>query len=338
MTYRISPLWLGIGISATLLAILFVVETALGRWDAIATEGTTNALARVSEGPLRDIRIAVVHCLVMGYVPAAFLQAIRNGRRAVLRLKEVLDCTDAECAELAASIRLSPMALAATTVAGLGIAMFLPYLVPPVPEGLWDPATWSPEVWWHRVLGPPVFALQLWLVYAVIIVSVRLSRVAERLKSIDLLDLSRLAPFTRLGLQNALLLFGVASIWSLMSIEVGVGKLMIFVGGNTLVVVAFAFIAPARGVNRRIRQAKDEELEWTNAAIRRLRQSLQSEDGPTSSGNVADLVAYRSMIEDVPEWPFTRTSYTRLFLYAFIPLLAWGVGVIAEEYVGRMLF
>ena len=38
---------------------------------------------------LRDTRIAIVHCLVIGYLPAALLYAMRSARRTVLVLQKV---------------------------------------------------------------------------------------------------------------------------------------------------------------------------------------------------------------------------------------------------------
>ena len=52
---------------------------------------------------------------------------------------------------------------------------------------------------------------------------------------------------------------------------------------------------------------------------------------------MADLVAYRGLIEDVPEWPFTST-YTRFILYMLIPVAFWVLGVVAEEIVGHATF
>jgi hypothetical protein len=53
---------------------------------------------------------------------------------------------------------------------------------------------------------------------------------------------------------------------------------------------------------------------------------------------MADLVAYRSLVESVPEGPFTTSTYTRLILYALIPLVSWSIGIVAEGIVGRALF
>ena len=53
---------------------------------------------------------------------------------------------------------------------------------------------------------------------------------------------------------------------------------------------------------------------------------------------MADLVAYRGLVQGVPEWPFTTSTYTRLILYAFIPVVSWSIGIVAEGLLGRALF
>jgi hypothetical protein len=335
---RISPLWLGIGISGTLIAILLVTETVLGQWDGLLAEGEFDALARVSSGILRDLRLAIVHCLLIGYLPAAFLFVLQSGRRTVLVLQGALGCTREECEALAASVRLSGRGLVITGLIGFALSFLGPYMVPPMPPTPWSPTTWSPEVAWHRILTPAVTWWVWWLGYAVVTVSVRMSRLARKLNRIELLDLSPLAPFTQQGLTNALLVIGLLSIYSLMMLETGFGRMMLVIGGATLVVAALALMSPLRGVHKRIRQAKDAELRWITGAISTQRSALEDEDAGRRIGLMADLVAYRGLIEDVPEWPFTTSTYARLILYMLIPVAFWVLGVVAEEIVGRALF
>lgn len=338
MIERISPLWIGIGISGSLIVILLATETALGRWDELLAGGEFDALARVSSGVLRDVRLAIVHCLVIGYLPAAFLHVMRNGRRTVLVLQGALDCTREECETLAASIRLSARGLVITGLIGFALAFASPYMVPPVQPTPWSPSAWTPEVAWHRILGPVIFVWQLWLVYAVVTVSVRMSRIAKKLSHIDLVDLAPLAPFTHLGHTNALLLIGLLSIWSLMMLETGFGQIMILIGGTTLVVTALALLSPVYGVHKRIHQSKEAELGWVNGEISKQRSAFQNSEAGRRSGEMADLVAYRSLVESVPEWPFTTSTYTRLILYLLIPVVSWSIGIVAEEIVGRALY
>jgi hypothetical protein len=63
-----------------------------------------------------------------------------------------------------------------------------------------------------------------------------------------------------------------------------------------------------------------------------------SPNASTNGGEMADLVTYRSLVDSVSEWPFTSSTYTRVFLYALMPVAAWGIGVIAEEVVARVFF
>ena len=334
---RISPLWLGIGISGSLLTILFVSETVQGRWDLIRTGGEFDVLAKVSSGVLRDLRIAVVQCLVMGYFPAAFLHVMRSGRRTVMVLQGALNCTREECETLAASLRLSTWGLVFLGLLALLLSLIMPYMVPPVPLSPWSPSTWGPEVLWHRILGPLSGIWGFWLGYAIIVVSVRMSRIASKLSQIDLLDLSALRPFTQQGFTNALLLIGSLSIWSLMMLETGFGQMLWMIGGTTLLGTAVAFLTPVHGVHKRIVLAKEKELSWVNAKISGLRELLQNSSVAGRGGEMADLAAYRGLVEAVPEWPFTSSTYMRIILYTLLPIVAWGVGLVAEEILGRIL-
>ncbi|MEH6588087.1 MAG: hypothetical protein V7720_16125 [Halioglobus sp.] len=334
---RVPALWIGIGISSSLIAVLLVTETALGRWTALLPEGDFNALTGVSTHFLRDIRLAIVLCLVIGYIPAALLHVLRNARRTVLVLQSALDCTVEECQTLAASFKLSARGLVINGLIGFALAFAAPYMVPPVQPEPWNPMEWSPEVAWHRILLPMILVWQSWLVYAVVIVSIGMSRVAKKLRHIDLLNLTPLAPFTHLGLTNALLLIGLLSIWSLMMLETGFGQIMILIGGITLVVTMLALLAPVGGVHKRIRQSKDAEINWVNREISKQLLALQTPDAGRRSGDMADHVAYLSLVERAPEWPFTTSTYTRLFLYLLIPVVFWGIGIVAEEIVQRAL-
>ena len=335
---RISPLWLGVGISGLLILILLAIETLLGRWGLLLVEGEFDPFAKVSEGNLRDFRIAIVHCLQVGYLPAAFLYVMRSSRQTVLLLQDVLDCTHEECETLAASVRVGVAWFVIFGVIGFLMSIGGPYMVPPAPEAPWNPSTWSPEVAWHRILGPVATVWGWWLGYTVISVSLRMSRIAKKLQQVDLFDFSPLAPFTQLGLRNGLLLIGSLSIWSLMMFETGFGQLLIFLGSIALMSTVVALVLPVRGVHERIKQSKQVELRWLNKEISQQRSKFQTSETVRVGGEMADLIAYRGLIESVSDWPFTTSTYTRLFLYALLPVMSWGVGMVAEEIVGRVIF
>jgi hypothetical protein len=334
----VSPLWLGLGIAGALLLILLLSETLLGRWGQLLIGGEFDPLAKVSGGELRDFRIAVVHCLQAGYLPAAFLYVLRSGRRTVFELQGALDCSAEECESLAASFKFSLNGLLIIGAIGLLFAFATPYLVPPVAPAPWSPSSWSPEVAWHRILNPVTSVWSFLLGYAVVVVSMRMSRIAKELNKVDLLDLSPLTPFTQLGLTNALLLVGSLSIWSLMMFETGFRQMSILIGGVTLVSTSFAVLLPVRGVHKRIRQSKEMELNWVNRKISRQKEELQNPESRQPGGRMADLISYQGLVEGVSEWPFTKSTYTRILLYVLLPVMTWGIGILAEEIVDRALF
>ena len=333
-----SPVTLGLTLTALFLLGFAVWETMLGRWPALAEAGRSGAFARQPGGILRDFRITIVHCLLAGYIPAALLAVLQGGRRTVFALQDALDCTAEECAALAGSIRFSPRALAIVVLIGLGVGFGTPYLVRPVPEDLWIPATWNAEVTWHRVLGPLAAMGSVILAYAIVSVSRRMSRLALELESIDLFDLKPLFPFTQQGLTNALLLIGLLSIYGLLLVtETGFGLLALLIGLGILTGAGLALFLPLRGVRKRIRQAKAGELEWADAELGRLRSVLKSDDSRSSAGALADLAAYHRQVEGVPEWPISASNYVRFALYLLIPVGSWALAAVVERFVDVLL-
>lgn len=336
---RVSPLRLGLSISGVLVVALLTAETLLDRWPAIGWYAAEGALSRQSGGPLRDLRIAVVHCLLAGYLPAAFLAVVRGGRQTVLALQGALDCSREECEALAASVRFSPTWLGALALLGLTVGISGPYIVPPVPETPWNPATWSAEVTWHRMLGPVLAVGTALLAYSIAAVSRRMSRLASDLSSIDLLDLRPLLPFTQQGLVNALLLAGFIAIAGLMLLtEAGFGLLALLSGGPMLAATGLALVLPLRGVHGRIRKAKEAELARVDAELRIRVVTWKAHGADRRPGDFADLAAYRDLISGVQEWPASSSTYLRFALYLLIPVLSWAAAGLVEHLVDALVF
>ena len=335
---RMSPWKLGLTISGALLVVFLAWETVFDRWPELGRLAEGGALSRQPEGSLRDFRIAIVHILMTGYLLAALLAVIQGGRRTVGELQDALACTDGECAALADSIRLTPRGLLGAGLVGLLISFAVPYFVPPVPEGLWNPRNWSPEVAWHRVLGPGTGVLAGWLFYAVVSVSRRMSRLAASLSTVDLLELRPLRPFTSQGLTNALIVIGFVSVAGLIDVtEVGFGFLGLFLGVAVVLVSGAALLLPLGGIRARIRQAKSEELAWVDARILERRATLKTGEADPRPGTLADLAAYRRLGGDVSEWPRSTSSRVRFALYLLIPLLSWAAAALVERFVNALI-
>ena len=121
-----------------------------------------------------------------------------------------------------------------------------------------------------------------------------------------------------------------------MLFESGFGHIFVIIGSITLAITILSLFAPVHGVHKRIRHAKQQEIEWLNAEISKLRDTFPDPKAVRQSGEMADLISYRGLVDDVPEWPFTIMTYTRLVLYTLIPVITWGFGIFAEELINRI--
>jgi hypothetical protein len=100
-----------------------------------------------------------------------------------------------------------------------------------------------------------------------------------------------------------------------------------------------ALLLPVRGVHLRIRTAKLDELDRVNRAIHgdaeALHRSALSKRETIPS--LADLVAYRSLVDAAREWPFDASTFRRFGLYLMIPLGSWMGGALVERLIDGLL-
>jgi hypothetical protein len=213
---------------------------------------------------------------------------------------------------------------------------------------------------WTRLLGgewsirdASLFAVAAttWILFgrvtACIIAAVRVySRVGERGVKVDLLDLAPLSPLTQHGLRIVLFLV-IAEAASVTSVVIGPTPansstaLALFVASTSWVLLlsAAAFLLPVRGLRRRIRTRKAEELAKIRGDIR-TDQDLVAQRGSDSaeaSTRLPGLITLEKRIESVREWPFDAPTLTRFFLYVAIPLGSWVGGALVERLLGAAL-
>ena len=86
---------------------------------------------------------------------------------------------------------------------------------------------------------------------------------------------------------------------------------------------------PLRGIRRKFRQEKERELDWCRQALRTSRAQLKS--GLEHQPGIAEIMAYKNMIEDIRNWPFDNPSLTRFALYLLIPLGSIFGGALVER-------
>jgi hypothetical protein len=311
-----APAWVGLGLAAAILAIFFLLELALGRFEAASP---------------RDMWLSVTHIVISIYLLTAYVYAERASDSS---LSALLSGANVPAGE--AALRRTPsqrFALSVAAVAGL-LVSFVATWNSPGDVSLW-PSRWSPEVVWHRLLGPFMGFWTARLVALLAIDSARLSRATASIRDLDLLDLGPLTPATQYGLTNALLLMGMVGAYGFFLFDL---RFLGMVGGIVLTAViasTFALLRPVWGAHRCIQERKRAELVWCRDRIRAARAAL---DEPGNDRERLDeLVAWEGRIQAVREWPFDSSPWARFALYLLIPLASWSGGAFVERLFDRVL-
>jgi hypothetical protein len=205
-----------------------------------------------------------------------------------------------------------------------------------------DDARWDP-------LGTPVnFVLitaALWLLFRNTCFTIARARTIDRLSAETELDLVRLRPlccFGRIGFWIAATwIIGASLYWILETLfpfvaardDISASVMAAFIAFS-FTIALIAFVWPVLGARRRIRQAKEGALDEVEGAILQVRDAaVAGGRDPQALARLADLLAYRSFVEGVREWPFERGTALR----CFVTLGVWGLSWGGEELFGRLL-
>lgn len=310
-----SPLATGIAFTGAMLGVFFI-----GRTLTDAASGSTPD----------DLRIAVTQILMTAYSASAYAYLLMTARRTTR--------------DLAPVARHLPDWQAIVDRAGkhpwwilplVGVANFLLIGVSatnattPAPVNAWEWQSWGYDVAWHRATT----VLFVWwtgcLCYVTVVESVRLSRLSNGIESLDIFNLHPYRPLVRQGLINALLVIGIVSILSLLAVE---SRYLPMLAGFWIAFVLLAWtgmMLPLRGIRKKIRIAKNQELDWCRQNMGLARDSLKSGDGKKQS--VAEILAYKTMVENIRNWPFDSSTLIRFALYLLIPLGSWLGGAFVER-------
>ena len=165
--------------------------------------------------------------------------------------------------------------------------------------------------------------------YVVVVESSRLSSLSDNIESVDLLEMRPYQPLIRQGLTNALLVIGMASALSLLAVESRYVPVLVGFWIAFIVLAWIGMMLPLRGIRKQIRITKAQELDWCSQNLRLSRDALKSGVGGTQS--MAEIMAYRTMIESMKNWPFDSPTLVRFTLYLLIPLGSWLGGAFVER-------
>lgn len=277
---------------------------------------------------------AVLRSLLAGYTPTLMALGRRGAARDLDALGPALEVPAAEIPALRArALALDPRILRRAGLVGMAAMACLWALVLRTPDDAvarLGHATLLSDAVWILLLG--------WLLFRALAADLRVARIFSEIGArwlrLDLLDPRPQAPLVRWGLRTVLLWAIWFSLVQLFWIGAGPGpgRSGNAAGAVPLLVVALgALVIPVRGVHRRVSEAKRAELERVDAALRRERERLFGEDGVAQDARLANLAAYRGLVEGVRSWPFDVSTLVRLALYLALGLGSWLGGALVER-------
>lgn len=310
-----EPIWVGVGFTIALLLVFLA-----GR---LLVDGAASSTSD-------DLRVAITQIVIMAYSASAYAYLLITARKTTQ--------------DLAPVVQHAPQWQAFSDRAGkhpwwlLPLVGALNFLVvgiavtnatTPEPVDPWDWQSWNYDVAWHRVTT----LFFVWWIgcfcYVTVVESVRLSRLSDQIESLDLLDMRPYESLTRQGLTNALLVIGAVSVLSLLAVESRYVTVLIGFWVTFIVLAWIGLMLPLRGIRKKIRVAKDRELDWCRRSLKASRDRLKSGAGEQTP--FAEILAYKRMIENIRNWPFDNPTLVRFTLYLLIPLGSWLGGAFVER-------
>jgi hypothetical protein len=272
--------------------------------------------------------MAIIHILLTAYTASVYAYLLMAARTSVDDLKPVIGSTPT----LKTTIdRVGTHLWWGLVLAGLTGILGGIYATNMTTFGS-DPWDWQQtkfDARWMRILGPFFNWWMGCILYVIVVESARLSQLSDSIQSLDLLNLSPYQPLIRQGLTNALLVIGLVSVLSLFLLEPGFLILMLQFFSGFAIFAWIGMMLPLRGIRKKINAAKEEELRWCQQALRSARDQLKS--GSVDQQSIAEMVAYKTMIENIRNWPFDNPSLSRFALYLLIPVGSMVGGALVER-------
>jgi hypothetical protein len=309
-----EPAWGGLALAAGHLSLGFVYLWLVG-------------------APIRAVP-DVVFALLVGAAPAASVYARRATLGCLRDLRPALDIPESRFAEFAEDIvrwdrlwtRLSGVSAAVVTVV---VCLNEPGVIGPHPPG--DPVL--PWILWMNLAS-------IWLstrtITPEIIVSRRFARLGRDHAVIDVLDQAPLTPFSRRGVQGALVPILLISIFSLLFVSGSAGDAVPFTQVFVVGIAAFSLLLPIHGVHLRLTEEKRRRLAQLADAIRESEGPVLTArpgEARDEAAHLHVLLALRSQIESAREWPWDVPTLVRFGFYVAIGLGSWLGGALVERVV-----
>ena len=311
----IEPLWLGLGVGLVLVALVLGYEASLGHLAAVLS----------GDVPSVAMRAPIVAMLLIGLAPAGmYYQATWTEANLALLARDI----DGEVDSESQAARPSRLAGALT---GVGFALLF---VSPDQNVAGFALGETPLV--HQIYPWFMVGALGWLIgrllHAVVMDARAVSRLAGRLRAVDLFDTEVAAPFVQQGQRSALLMIVLFSVTSVLALAPGdfvAGT--IFVSILSTVLAVTSLVLPVQGVRKRIRAEKQTQLGELRSRIDAIRADVFANSADAEAvGSLPGLIALEARIASVRELPFDTSNLLRVGTYVLIGLGSW-VGAAAVE-------
>jgi len=151
---------------------------------------------------------------------------------------------------------------------------------------------------------------------------------------LDLLDLRRIAPLAKNGVDDVLAIAILLALSTTQALDAQF-RLDNYAAAMLIALPAagFLFLLPMLSIHRRLVDARAEYVEEMNSQI----ASASREITPEAIQKLELLMQHRERVRDTLTWPLDWTIYSRLAFYVILPPLAWLGAAFVEFGVDRML-
>jgi hypothetical protein len=186
------------------------------------------------------------------------------------------------------------------------------------------------------VLGPLAGIASTLLNVTLVATTVRLARLAPAVGVDELLDPRPLAGYARAALRLATLAILELSLYAAFALEFGAALQVMWTAALSTSIAALALVLPLGRVHARLSTVRRDEAAWCDAELREARTALRS--GRSVAGRLADLAAYRALVQGASGWGVDVPALRRLGLYLLLPLGSWIASSVVQHLLERHVF